>query len=281
MAALGRLTRLRTLRIGNAGLHWASLPLLPASLKELWLPAEHAAGGAADIALSHIRRLRHLKLYIPAGLSAASQLPAGLHQLTLIGPAEAVGGLQQLRWLELTQPQHALLLLARLRELPQLQGLEARLGDCQPDEVGAVVAAIAATRLTRLQLYSTDPGRRRGSCHRLFRQMLHRHLRQLCQLRVLHLSAFGFDRADEVQFTALSSTLTDLKLPFCRISDLPVAAMLQRLAGLRRLTLHGLGLSNPLLWVTVASLTNLQALKFEWMDPGQGWQQTRCTCCQP
>lgn len=241
VATLGRLTRLQTLRLAHAGLHAASLPLLPASLTELcsvWLPAKHAAGSAADIALIHIRRLRHFKLNVPAGLSTASQLPAGLHQLTLMGPAEAVGGLQQLRWLELTQPQHALPLLARLRELPQLQGLKAKLGDCQPDEVGAVVAAIAAaTRLTRLQLYSTDASQEEDEDNVIdcAGQMLHRHLRQLRKLRVLHLSAFGFDRANAVHFTALSSTLTDLKLSFCHISDLAVAAMLQRLTGLRRL----------------------------------------------
>jgi hypothetical protein len=87
---------------------------------------------------------------------------------------------------------------------------------------------------------------------------------------MLHLSGLEFDAADAMHFTALSSSLTDLKLSDCTISDLAVAAMLQRLTGLRRLTLNAVGLVNPMLWVILASLTNLQSLHCLWVDPVAG-----------
>jgi hypothetical protein len=88
-AALGRLTKLQFLRIASFSTPIASLPQLPDSLREVWLRVQHAASSPAEIALSHLRNLCALKLSSTDGLSAASQLPASLHWLTLLAAAAA------------------------------------------------------------------------------------------------------------------------------------------------------------------------------------------------
>lgn len=70
-----------------------------------------------------------------------------------------------------------------------------------------------------------------------------------------------------MHFTALTA-LTDLKIADCKGKlDLGIAAIMQRLTGLRVLKLQNIELSNRLIWVSAACLTNLVDLHCTMCDP--------------
>lgn len=144
---------------------------------------------------------------------------------------------------------------------------------CGQEQLGPVLAAISAgTHLTGLQLYfenssqeSDGPGPGEDHLGDMRDIQLHSYLKKLPQLQLLHVSGLKLDPADLVHFTGLTA-LTNLKFADCRGQlDLGIAAIMHRLTGLRKLKLEVLELSNPLIWVSAASLTNLQKLE--------------CMCC--
>jgi hypothetical protein len=142
---------------------------------------------------------------------------------------------------------------------------------CESDQVDDVLEALSAgTQLTGLQLYLRNPGNERDGLRvqdelgHMQYIWLHPHLVLLPQLQLLHVSGIELDPIDIVHFTTFT-TLTDLKIAHCSGElELGIAAMMQRLTGLRKLHLESLGpvgLSSVLIWVAAACLTNLQQLK--------------------
>jgi hypothetical protein len=140
---------------------------------------------------------------------------------------------------------------------------------CTEVEMDIVLAVLCTcTQLTGLQLYLKDatqetdrPGIGEEHLGDMTSIGMHSYLRKLPQLQLLHVSGLKLWASDTVHFTDLS-TLTDLKLADCRGKlDLAVAAIMQRLTGLRKLHLQGVDLSSPCIWASAASLTNLQQLQ--------------------
>lgn len=261
-AAVGQLTQLESLYVNSGSVHAQGLAQLPPSLTNININIARVTGGPADISLGHVSNLQDLTLHVPGGVSAQSSLPAGLKSLMLCGPAEGVRGLEGLTCLLLDEPQASLSLLQRVPQLSQLQTLRVGLEYCSREQIEQVFAAIAAgTQLTALHAYCTDTEQEDDtyagvSCEGV---LLHRYLQRLPQLRQLHLSGLQLDTRDAMHFTALSA-LTDLRLAQCDISDVAVAAILQRLTGLRVLVLDELCLTSPVVWVAAACLTNLEDL---------------------
>jgi hypothetical protein len=138
---------------------------------------------------------------------------------------------------------------------------------CESYQVDDVLAALSAgTQLTGLQLYLRNPSNERDGL-RVQEELghmqyiwLHPHLVLLPQLQLLHVSGIQLDPIDIVHFTSFT-TLTDLKIAHCLGKlDLGIAAMMQRLTGLRKLHLESLDFDSDLIWVAAACLTNLQQL---------------------
>lgn len=140
---------------------------------------------------------------------------------------------------------------------------------CTEGETDNVLAALSAgTQLTGLQLYLKDstqemdmPGIDEDHLGSLENIALEGYIKKLPQLQLLHVSGLESWRSDAVHFTELTA-LTNLKFADCRGRlDFAIAAILQRLTGLRKLHLYSLGLSSPCIWASVADLTKLQHLE--------------------
>jgi hypothetical protein len=137
---------------------------------------------------------------------------------------------------------------------------------CKQAQLEPVLAALSTgTQLTGLQIYFSDPSQMFDGmfADRLADMQnipLHKYLQKLPQLQGLHVTGLELNPADIVHFTALTA-LTTLKIADCKGKlDLGIAAIMQRLTRLRDLCLDSLDLSNHLIWVSAACLTNLEEL---------------------
>lgn len=267
--ALAHLCKLESLQ-AHSKLPLSGLTHLPSSLRQMYVELDHAHGPPADVDLSHLVNLQELECSIPGGMGSSSIMPAGLSGLTVIGPVEASKGLQQVQELLLCDADGSLPLLQQLPAMTALQYLRLGLGGCNHQQLQDVAAAVSAgTQLTGLDLFNTqsDQWHDDDTTLDLGTTQLHSSLALLPRLKALHISGLSINDEDAMHFTALSS-LTELELAHLpNIGDLAIAAMMNRLTGLRLLCLHALEISSPLLWPAVACLTNLQRLS--------------CDCCGP
>lgn len=192
-------------------------------------------------------------------------MPTGLTALCVSGPVNTLPGLRQLRQLQLMDASAGLSLLQQLPDLPALQLLELGLHDCTIQQLQQVTAIIATgTQLTGLRLFHTSVERdaMEEATLALGSIQLHKCLKKLPHLQMLHLSALDVSDSDAVHFTALSK-LTALTITTCpSVGDLAVGAMMMRLTGLRHLHLDSSELASPLLWPAVACLSNLESLYY-------------------
>jgi hypothetical protein len=183
-----------------------------------------------------------------------------------VGAAEAIPGLFELQTLELPEAHAALPLPQRLRQLPKLQQLEVGLHACTPQQLQQVFEAIGSgTQLTYLHLFHREACLdfsfypRRTFTVELEGVEVQAQLGKLRRLQQLKLQQIKWDVEGARQLTVLMS-VTALTLNECDIADLGLAAVFQRLTGLRSLKVTDSTWENNLLYATLGFLSGLQIL---------------------
>lgn len=262
--AVAKLTRLEALEADGA-LALSALALLPSSLRQLRCGLDHVNSPPADVIFSHLVNLQELECKIPGGISCRSHMPAELTALCVNGPVDALPGLSNLQQLQLPDASAGLSLLQQLPDLPALQLLELGLRGCTFQQLRQVTAIIATgTQLTGLCLLCQNTEKDLDDIITvdLGSVQLHKCLKKLPHLHMLHVSALDVSDTDALHFTGLSK-LTSLSIVAClALTELAVGAMMMRLTGLRHLHLDSLELDSPLLWPAVACLSNLESLYY-------------------
>lgn len=248
----------------RVGLPARGLMHLPPTLTSLECAVELTGGDPAVLDLGHLTALKELNVEGPArgNVIEESRLPSGLTTLSVFGPIGAsTSGLQQVQQIYVKEARWALPLLDGA--LPELRELQVGLAGCSTQQLHAAASAIgAATQLTSLWLFghSRSDDDTSGQVN-IAAIQLHPHLGKLRALRDLSLIGLKLAPGDSVHFTRLAP-LTRLKVYNCTMDDVSMAAILQRTTSLQCLEVTSTVLSSPLLWVTLACLTNLGTLKW-------------------
>lgn len=153
-SAVQHLQQLTQLQVLQCKVPQAVLPLLPAKLEVLILAVAHEAEPPAVLDLQQLHNLQELHIDVPGGVAQGSMLPAATTSLSLLGPAEALEGLPNLRRLSLHRPAGCMPMLRSLAARSSVQQLAVGLWACPVAQMPQVFDSLsAATQLTALQLY--------------------------------------------------------------------------------------------------------------------------------